>query len=176
MKLNLGCGNDIREGWINLDIAELPGIDVVHDVNNLPLPFEENQFDFILAQDLLEHLEYIPLLKDIHRILKPAGIIEIRVPHYTSRYNFIDPTHKKRFSHKTFEFFVKGSSFNRDYYFDFHFEEVMYTHIHFEKGVLIYNHLLEAFVNLSRKTKTIYEASFLSGIFPAGMMTIRLKK
>ena len=38
-KLNLGCGNDIRQGYINLDVAELDGVDVVWDVNKLPLPF-----------------------------------------------------------------------------------------------------------------------------------------
>ncbi|HCD53350.1 MAG TPA: hypothetical protein DEQ34_12945, partial [Balneolaceae bacterium] len=96
-KLNLGCGNDIREGWVNLDIAPLPGVDVVHNLEELPLPFEDEEFDHIRAQDILEHLEYIPLLKEIHRILKPGGTISIRVPHFTSRYNFNDPTHKKMF-------------------------------------------------------------------------------
>lgn len=49
MKLNLGCGTDIRKGWINLDIAKLDGIDVIHDVNNVPLPFEDNTFDYVLC-------------------------------------------------------------------------------------------------------------------------------
>jgi len=30
-KLNLGCGNDIRQGYINLDVAKLDGVDVVWD-------------------------------------------------------------------------------------------------------------------------------------------------
>lgn len=40
MKLNLGCGNDIREGWVNLDINKKEGVNVVHDLNEVPLPFE----------------------------------------------------------------------------------------------------------------------------------------
>lgn len=45
--LNLGCGTDIRSGWVNLDSAELPGVDVVHDLDRLPLPFEEGRFSLI---------------------------------------------------------------------------------------------------------------------------------
>lgn len=175
-KLNLGCGTDIKEGWVNLDIADLPGVDVIHDVNELPLPFTDEEFDHILAQDILEHLEYIPLLKDLHRILKPGGSLEIRVPHFTSRYNFNDPTHKKMFSSKTMDFFVKGAPHNRDYYFDVHFSENARTQISFEKGIYLYNYLIEPIVNLSRHTRTIYEATFWSRLFPAGMMEVRLIK
>lgn len=175
-KLNLGCGHDIKNGWVNLDIADLPGVDIVHDVNDLPLPFEDVAFDHILAQDILEHLDYIPLLKDLHRILKPGGTIEIRVPHFTSRYNFNDPTHKKLFSSKTMDFFVSGASRGRDYYFDFHFSETLRTHISFEKGIYLYNYLIEPLVNISRQTRTIYEATLWSRLFPAGMMEVILVK
>lgn len=175
-KLNLGCGTDIREGWINLDIARLDGVDVLHDINVLPLPFEDKYFEYILAQDILEHLEYIPLLKDLHRVLKRGSTVQIRVPHFTSRYNFNDPTHKKMFSSKTLDFFVTGASYGRDYYFDFHFSENLQTKIHFEKGIYFWNYLIEPLVNLSKQTRTIYEATFFSRIFPAGMMTILLKK
>ena len=47
MKLNLGCGRDIREGYVNLDKAGLDGVDVVHDLNVFPYPFEDNEFDEI---------------------------------------------------------------------------------------------------------------------------------
>lgn len=33
-RLNLGCGRDIKKGWINLDILKLPGVDVVYDLTN----------------------------------------------------------------------------------------------------------------------------------------------
>ena len=106
-KLNLGCGTDIRKGWINLDIAKIPGVDIVYDINKLPIPFKNEVFDYILCNDVLEHVEYVPLMKELHRILKEYGIIEIKVPHFSSRNNFVDPTHKKFFSFQTFEFFVK---------------------------------------------------------------------
>lgn len=68
--------------------------------------------------------------------MKKGAILEIRVPHFTSRYNFNDPTHKKMFSSKTLDFFVSGASYGRDYYFDFHFSENTETQIQFEKGFI----------------------------------------
>lgn len=103
-KLNVGCGTDTKKGWINLDSAALPGMDVVHDIENLPLPFRDEEFDGILYQDVLEHVKYIPVLCDLHRILKKGGKLIVRVLHFTSKLNFIDPTHKNLFSVNTSDF------------------------------------------------------------------------
>lgn len=43
-KLNLGCGKDIKAGYVNLDIVKLDGVYVVWDVNKLPLPFKKEEF------------------------------------------------------------------------------------------------------------------------------------
>jgi len=88
-------------------LQKIPGVDIVYDINKLPIPFKNEVFDYILCNDVLEHVEYVPLMKELHRILKEYGIIEIKVPHFSSRNNFVDPTHKKFFSFQTFEFFVK---------------------------------------------------------------------
>lgn len=55
-KLNLACGRDIRKGYINLDIAKLDGVDIVYDINKIPLPFGNEQFKEILAYAILEHV------------------------------------------------------------------------------------------------------------------------
>jgi predicted SAM-dependent methyltransferase len=55
-RLNLGCGTDIRAGWINLDRSALPGVDVAHDLEQLPLPFPSESFDYVLCEDVLEHV------------------------------------------------------------------------------------------------------------------------
>ena len=164
-KLNLGSGKDIKDGWINLDSVKLPGVDVVHDIEKLLLPFANEEVDEILCQDILEHIEYIPVLKDIHRILKVEGKLKIRVPHFTSKGNFIDPTHKKRFSIYTFEMFCRNSpvskSKERDYYFGFHFDRVASVKITFDRSSrwLIYNRLMEWLVNLNRTTRFLYEST-----------------
>ena len=40
MKLNLGCGKDIKEGYINLDIVDYGG-NQIHDINKFPYPFAD---------------------------------------------------------------------------------------------------------------------------------------
>lgn len=175
-KLNLGCGTDIREGWINLDIAPLKGVDVVHNIEKLPLPFEDNQFDEILCNDVLEHVEYIPLLKDLHRILKSKGVLTIQVPHFSSVDNYVDPTHKKRFSFRTFEYFINDAAYQRTYYFDFHFSALKSAHISFRKKFYIYNILVEPVVNLFKATKLIYENTFLVALLPAHNIIVKLVK
>jgi ubiquinone/menaquinone biosynthesis C-methylase UbiE len=175
-KLNLGCGLDVRKGWVNLDVAPLKGVDVVHDLNVLPLPFQNEEFDHILCKDILEHFDYPPLLRELHRILREGGVMEICVPHFTSQDNFIDPTHKRLFSFQTFGFFVKGSKFERDYYFDFHFRRILSSKITFHKGFFFYNYLVEPLVNLGTPTKKLFEATFLSRLFPAYNILITLEK
>jgi SAM-dependent methyltransferase len=173
-KLNLGCGNDIREGWINLDNIKLPGVDIVCDIEKEALPFADGTLDEIYAEGILEHVDLVPVLKELHRVLKPGGSLEIKVPHFTSRYNFIDPTHKRMFSFQTFEFFLSGA--RRDYYFDFHFSQIPQAKIFFETKQLPYNYLVEPLINISRRTKQIYEATFLSRLFPAADIIFKLIK
>jgi SAM-dependent methyltransferase len=175
-RLNLGCGRDIRKGWVNLDCAKLPGVDVVHDLNCLPLPFATGEFTHICAKDVLEHLDYIPLLRELHRVLQVGGSLEVQVPHFTSVSNYIDPTHKRQFSIRTFEFFVAGSSFGRDYYFDFQFARVMQQRLTFLGGLLFWNKLVGPLVNSHPKLQQYYELTFLSRLFPAENVVIRLVK
>lgn len=175
-KLNLGCGHDVRNGWINLDSSELPNVDVVHNIEKLPLPFENDSFDQILAKDILEHVEYTDVLRDLHRILRKGGTLTIQVPHFTSVDNYIDPTHKKRFSVQTFEFFLHDAPHCRNYYFDFSFERIQSISIDFQKGIFFYNYLVEAMVNVSDRSRRIYERTGISRIFPAQNILITLVK
>ncbi len=179
-RLNVGCGTNIRRGWVNLDFAKLPGVDIAHDIEKLPMPFSDNEFAEILCQDVLEHVEYVPVLKDLYRVLSPEGTITIRVPHFTSKNNYIDPTHKKRFSISTFEFFIKNSRLKREreYYFDFAFSKVRERHITFERSsrVFFYNRFVEWLINQNNRTQEIYESTFLSRLFPAENIVITIVK
>jgi SAM-dependent methyltransferase len=174
--LNLGCGTDIRTGWVNLDLAALPGVDVVHDINRVPLPFDEGEFEHIHAKDILEHVKYIDVLRDLHRVLKPGGTLLVQVPHFTSADNFIDPTHIRQFSIRTFDFFVSNHPTGRYYYFDFGFSEITNRRLTFLRGPLFWNYLVEPIVNAHFKIQKYYELTFLSRLFPAQNIEITLRK
>lgn len=79
-KLNLGCGNDYREGWLNVDLDKNYRADLYLDLRER-LPFGNNEIDYILAQDILEHFtkeEGREFLKECFRVLKDAGGIKIQ--------------------------------------------------------------------------------------------------
>ncbi|MGY1423744.1 class I SAM-dependent methyltransferase [Bacillus cereus] len=69
-KIHLGCGKTILEGWINIDITPLEGVDVVADLNQCgtkPLPFESDSIDEFLASHLLEHIQKpLDLMEELH--------------------------------------------------------------------------------------------------------------
>ena len=89
LTLNVGSGDRTFKFYphraykcINLDERNLKGkTDVVSDVRKIPFP--DNHFDYILASDIIEHFpiaETQDILKEWMRVLKPAGIIEFRLP------------------------------------------------------------------------------------------------
>lgn len=175
-KLNLGCGSDIRRGWTNLDKVALPGVDIVHDLHILPLPFDTEQFDHVCAKDVLEHVDYAELLREIHRILRIGGTLDIQVPHFTSADNFIDPTHTKRFSIRTFDFFVIGANAARAYYFDFGFSSISRKRLQFYRGPLFWDYFIEPLINVHAKVQKYYELTFISRLFPAQNIQLTLVK
>jgi len=110
-RLNLASGNDYREGWTNLDLYA-PKADVRHDLERFPYPFLDDQFDFIYADQILEHLPdrlegqdgLIRVLQEIHRILKPNGTLYVGVPDGRSpRWHGRNMTHRRMFYPETLQ-------------------------------------------------------------------------
>lgn len=178
IKINLGCGYDIRAGWINVDSSQLPGVNVVHNIEQLPLPFENESATEVVCQDVFEHIEYIPVLKDIHRILKPNGTVTIRVPHFTSKNSYTDPTHKKLFAIRTFDFFTTHPPKGRGYYHNFSFTEMLQKTITFERSSpwFIFNAIVSKIVNHSDRSQYFYESTGWSRVFPAENIEVILRK
>ncbi len=83
MKINVGCGDDVRDGWVNVDIrATRPSV-IVHDLSRFPWPFSDNSADEMLLSDFLEHFPYADtdrILLECYRVLKTGGIVTIQVP------------------------------------------------------------------------------------------------
>jgi predicted SAM-dependent methyltransferase len=83
--LNVGCGTDYKDGWINIDNNSdnnIEHLDLNWDLRN-PLPLEDNSIDFIFNEHFLEHLtveEGQAAIKDFMRVLKPGGVLRIAMP------------------------------------------------------------------------------------------------
>ena len=86
MKLHLGCGEKILDGFINVDSRKLNGVDIVGDIKSLE-SFGSETAELIYASHVLEHVgrrEYIGVLKRWCEILKPGGKLRIAVPDFES--------------------------------------------------------------------------------------------
>ena len=105
-KLHLGCGHLIKEGWLNHDLVQLPGVDAVHDLREFPWPFADGQFDEVHADNVFEHLrDTTRTMEEVHRITQPGAKIFIGVPFWNSFEAWGDPTHERLFSEEIFEFY-----------------------------------------------------------------------
>lgn len=103
--LNIGCGKTRIPNSIGVDRVKIENyVDIVHDLEALPYPFPDNYADEIHMYHVLEHLSS-PLQKveELHRILKPGGLLHIRVPHFSSMGAFSDITHVRPFGYISFD-------------------------------------------------------------------------
>ena len=108
LKLNLGAGKDIREGYINADFRSIAGVNMVFDFDKFPYPFKDNTFEEIICFHVLEHLENIPkVITELHRIGKPGCKIHIKVPYYNHPCMWVDCTHKHGFTRDTLNDFTE---------------------------------------------------------------------
>lgn len=93
--LDVGCGpNEKMEGSIGLDIRPAPHVDVVHDLNIYPYPFEDDEFDHIELSHIIEHVDRpLNLMNELHRIGKSGATIRVITPHYSSQLSYGDLEH-----------------------------------------------------------------------------------
>ncbi len=173
MKLNIGCGTDIRKGFTNLDFIKEKGVGIVHNLNKLPYPFKDNTFDYILASHILEHLTppIYSIIGELIRISKDKGIIKVIVPHYTSS-GFFSEGHVQSFKYNSFFVRDDNTSIERINTYSKIIKEQ--TRIVFDKK-LFFNYLVEPIMNWIPK---IYENTFLKYLFPASeyRFTLRVNK
>lgn len=166
-KLNLGCGAHYKKGWVNLDYNKENKADVYWDLNKVPWPFKEGEFDFVLMDAILEHLDDpVKALKELSRVLKKGGRAKIKVPHFTSTIAYGDLTHKQFFSYHSLGVEQeKGIGFNT-------FFDIEDWKIKFGKRLAFWNYVVEPIANAFPR---FYESTPLR-IFPAFTMEIMLKK
>lgn len=130
-RLHLGCGGDVRTGWINLDSRPLPGVDVVADLDacrRKKLPFPDNSVDEFMGNHILEHVaDALALMQELHRIAKPGAKLVFRVPYGSSDDADQDPTHVRRYFMRSFYYFSQlgYTHFDYDYRGDWNTDSII---------------------------------------------------
>lgn len=123
--LLLGCGNsrEKRLGvagspeWgelVTLDLDASTGCDIVHDLDVLPYPLNDAEFDEIHAYEVLEHCGrqgdwrfFFAQFTELHRALKPGGRVFLTVPSPESPWLWGDPGHTRALPIGAFHFLAQ---------------------------------------------------------------------
>lgn len=82
-KLQIGCGNNAVDGWLNTDINPINQSIAFLDARK-EFPFKDNTFSYIYSEHIFEHLKFSEscnMISECFRTLKPNGIIRLAIPH-----------------------------------------------------------------------------------------------
>ena len=97
--LDLGCGSKKWPGAVGVDMSEGTEADIVHDLDVFPYPLDDDSFDVVLLQDVIEHIrDLYGLMTELHRVLRSGGRVLLRTPHFSSLLAYSDPTHVHQLS------------------------------------------------------------------------------
>lgn len=119
-KLNLGCGLDYRDGYINVDFHHSHKVDLVSDVSYLK-EIDDQSCSEAVAQDVLEHMpraQADTALREWNRVLKLGGVVRIRVPSLIDLSRLL--SHRKNQTRKGQERLIQYLYGTQGYEGDFH--------------------------------------------------------
>lgn len=103
--LNIGCGKKSLAHAVNIDVSNAVSADLVLNLNHHPWPLPSNQFDEVLAYDVLEHLDdVVAAMEEVHRVCRNGATVKITVPHFSSANAFTDPSHRHYFGQGSFHY------------------------------------------------------------------------
>jgi predicted SAM-dependent methyltransferase len=112
-KLMLGSGNAPGNGpeWINVDVVDF-GNNVVHDLSRFPWPFAADEFDAVVATDILEHIiDAVGFINEMIRVGKPGCAYRVQVPNAAFPVAvWTDPEHIRGFSERSFDYWQRGTN------------------------------------------------------------------
>ena len=119
LRLNLGCGRDVREGWVNVDVAAGPGVDLVCDLDRVreqPIGLPDDAVEAFLLSHVLEHIrDPLGLMAELWRLAAPEATATVRLPHGASDDAWEDPTHVRPYFPGSFGYFAQPTYWRADY-------------------------------------------------------------
>ena len=135
--LNIGCGRNPVAGMVNIDAVDLPGVDLVFNMDDCSdtcrLPFDDSSVDYILMSHVVEHLRTpLPAMQELWRVAKPKSTALILCPHGSSDDAWEDPTHIRAMFSGSFGYFSQPYYWRADYGYrgDWQIEDITYVMPH----------------------------------------------
>lgn len=113
--LEIGCGDKKKyTNSIGIDLIDFNSVDIVGNIYNILNDVRDDSVDLIYSSHCFEHLSNLnELMKEISRILKKDGLLEVVVPHFSNPFYYSDPTHKNLFGLYSFSYFADDNILKR---------------------------------------------------------------
>jgi hypothetical protein len=116
-KLNIGCGFKKLDDHWNVDIEPKCNPDQIVDLETFPWPFEDNYFEKITADNIIEHLGQDPkvftkVIKEMYRVSQDKATWYVEFPHHRCDLFWDDYTHVRPLTEKTFRMFDQQTNFD----------------------------------------------------------------
>jgi SAM-dependent methyltransferase len=135
--LDLGCGRDKLPGAIGMDQNPRSHADILHDLDKRPWPLESDSFDYVRAQDVLEHVQdFFGVMEEIHRVCRDGAEVVVRMPFMSSLHFATDPTHRRAGTSATFDYFDPERPLSRYEYTEARFKRVKFKYGRFYTGIV----------------------------------------
>ncbi len=121
--LDIGCGANKVAGAIGMDINPRTAADVIHDLDDLPYPFDDSSFDEVIGRHVIEHVkDPMAVMSELHRITRSAGIVKLVAPHWTNPDFATDLTHRNHLNSYSFRNLTEDRAVF-DFYTDVRFKQ-----------------------------------------------------
>ena len=82
LKLHIGCGEHILDGWLNSDLGTRSR-EILHLNATWQFPFNDDSVDLVFSEHMIEHITYLQgqhMLSECFRVLKPNGKVRVATP------------------------------------------------------------------------------------------------
>jgi SAM-dependent methyltransferase len=103
IRLDIGAGSHPHPGFVTMDRRAMPGIDVVHDLADIPWPLPDACCQLVVMSHVIEHLKpwtFFPIMDELWRVMKPGGQLLIATPYPGTPRWQQDPTHCLNFTER----------------------------------------------------------------------------
>jgi len=180
--IELGCGPHKQPGHIGIDRIDLPGVDIVANIDQGLGFLPDASVDTITSRSFFEHANDLDqLVTEVVRVLKPGGSNWLFVPHFSNPFYYSDHTHKNFFGLYTLRYFCADEDQLRrkvpNFYSKTRIRVMSQRLIFFSsfRGVRFIKKVIQKLVNYNTWTQEFYEEN-LCYLIPCYGMEIRFTR